>query len=98
MKAVTRRRGQSLLPVRNVPCPVRSGFCAEAAHVELATPITGRAPLAEAPVSSVFLSPVLSRVARERLFCPEADWAGSTDGWQGKLIGVGSTTMLSRSF
>jgi hypothetical protein len=41
---------------------------------------------------------VLSRVTGERLFFPELEGEGPNVGRQGKVIEVGSTRMLSKSF
>ena len=54
--------------------PMMSGCNGWNTHAELATPVAWRVPLPEALMSSVSPSLVLlSRVMRERLFCPEAE-------------------------
>ena len=57
----------------------------------------GRSPLPEALVSSHSHSPSPSRLTRERVFCHEADGTGPKAGIFGKVIGFGSTCMMSRS-
>jgi hypothetical protein len=52
---------------------------------------------AELGLHCVFPFPVLSRDARERLFCLEANGVGAIDGRQGKVMGVGSNSMLTKS-
>jgi hypothetical protein len=48
-------------------------------------------------VSSTSLSPSPPRLKRERLFCPEANGDGPKAGRLGRVMGVASTCMLSRS-
>ncbi len=55
--------------------------------------VAGSFPLQEMLVSSISLS-----LVRAHSFCPESDGADPKFGRPGRVMGVGSTSMLSRSF
>ena len=79
------------------PCRVGSGCIGRDASAKLAARVAWWVPLPEALESSTSPSSMLSRVILERLFCPEVDGNGPSDGRQGKVLGVRSTSSMSRS-
>ena len=80
------------------PFLMGSGYNGRDSHIEPATPVARCVPLPEALMSSISPSLVASRITRELLFCPEAKGEGPSFGRHGKVIGIGLTFMLSKSF
>ena len=65
-------------------------------------PVSGRDPLLEARVSSLSSSSALpsswSGLCLDRLPCVEMEGAGPIDGRQGRVMGMGSTSILTINF